>query len=61
MDDDDESVRALTLKDDVDYDDPHMIAPNMNNYEDGYNERDDLNQDGVIDQFEKQLKIMDLK
>lgn len=50
---DDESVRALTLKDDVDYDDPQMANVDMNNYGDGYNERDDLNNDGVIDQFEK--------
>ena len=47
-DDDDGSVRALTLKDDVDYDNPAMIAPNIN-YENGYNEDDDLNNDGVID------------
>jgi hypothetical protein len=62
IEDDEDSVRALTLKEGVDYDNPAMVTPNIQPYyEQGYSERDDLNNDGVIDNFEKQLKIIDMK
>ena len=47
-DDDDDSVRALTLKDGVDYDDPAM----KQQYAPGYTAKDDLNNDGIIDALE---------
>jgi hypothetical protein len=46
--DDNESVRALTLKDGVNYADAtmnHQFAP-------GYSAKDDLNNDGIIDNLE---------
>ena len=57
-----ESVRALTLKDGVDYenDQQNFFIPDFepaNNYPSGYNQKDDLNKDGRIDQVESALKV----
>ena len=53
-----ESVHALTLKDGVDYDDKKM---NDITYPEGFDQEDDLNQDGVIDHIEHDLKIINIK
>ena len=55
---DEYSVRALTLKDHVDYDD---MKANENQYAPGYTAQDDLNNDGIIDGLENQLKVMGMK
>lgn len=53
----DESVRALTLKDEVDYENPQM----QSKFAPGYTGADDLNNDGIIDALENQIKIMGMK
>lgn len=55
----DESVRALTLKDGVDYENPAMERDNQ--FAPGYGAQDDLNHDGVIDALENQIKIIGMK
>jgi len=57
MDDNDESVRALTLKDDIDYDDPRQ---EVHDYGPGYTKEDDLDGDGKIDDVEHNFKVMDI-
>lgn len=58
-----ESVRALTLKDGVDYENDQQnffipdFEPPQNQYPPGYQKKDDLNKDGKIDQVESALKI----
>ena len=58
-----ESVRALTLKDGVDYENDmqqNVFVPDFQpavQYPKGYNANDDLNKDGVIDQVESEIKI----
>jgi len=54
-----ESVHALTLRDGVDYDDNKM--KNDFKYPEGFNEEDDLNNDGIIDHIEHDLKVMGVK
>lgn len=61
--DNDESVRALTLKDGVDYDDNKMakIEDHKVIYPEGFDEEDDLNKDGKIDHVERELKVITIK
>ena len=59
---DEDSVRALTLKDHVDYEDNAMNQPdNAYAYAPGYTQDDDLNNDGIIDNLENSLKVMGMK
>ena len=54
-----ESVHALTLKDGIDYEDKKMNNEFI--YPEGFNEDDDLNKDGVIDNIEHDLKVLNIK
>ena len=58
-----ESVRALTLKDGVNYDDDRFDESKViqleAQYPPGYNENDDLDGDGKIDKVEHQVKVHD--
>ena len=56
-----ESIRALTLKDHVDYEDNAMNEVEAHHYAPGYTEKDDLNHDGIIDNLENQLKVIGMK
>jgi len=53
-----QSIDMLTLREGFDYDNAKQ---NDANYPEGFNESDDLNQDGVIDEMEQQLKIINMK
>jgi len=64
------SVHALTIKDGYNYNDAQQNtnlntvmdeAPKKHKYAPGYNEKDDLNHDGVIDQVETYIKITGIK
>jgi hypothetical protein len=59
----DESVRALTLKDGVDYNDYTMAYLDDQKvlYPEGFDEEDDLNKDGMIDHVERELKVITIK
>lgn len=58
-----ESVRALTLKDGINYDDDRFDEANIiqleAQYPAGYNAKDDLDGDGKIDPVEHQVKVFD--